>query len=460
MATNPIQKKKPSLKNIGIVALIPVFIASFLGCIDLTIVSTAIPSIKKVFLSNEDTLQWVVVGLMITLSSTMIIVGKLSDIYGAKKILIYGLAILTIGSLMSALSQNISILILGRIIQGLGIAILYTTPPAIINETCPSHRVGKIMGYYFSINGLGLALGPVIGGLLVYSVGWRSIFILNIPISLICMIAIFWMLDESKITKKKEEVDIIGTFLLICFLVSALTLLTNIHKWGLYSYQTLMTFLFSIVVLCVFYRSEKETSQPIVNFNIFHNKNFVRSCACNALLASIYSVNLFFLPQVLEQEKNVHYPFIGIIMLLGTIALSVASSFVNRIVLKYSVTTTLKIGFVFLALSSISFTYFSDLMDVYVFCIPIILFGVGWGFILSPSITLGITSQDTADSGNSMGIIGTIHNFGGSVGLSISVLLYAYSSMIYKRSFFAPFFLISVISLIGVGYCFRAKRRD
>ncbi len=442
-------QKERTTANISSIALLAVFLSSFIACIDLTVISTAIPKIKSFFLTQEDVLQWVIVGLMITLSSTMILAGKLADMYGAKKLLLYGLAILFLGSLIAALSlhHRISILITGRIIQGVGIAILYTSPPAIINENFPRNQVGKIMGYYFGVNGLGLALGPIIGSMLVYYFNWRSIFLINLPITAICFALIFIFLHSDQIRKSANNLDVVGAFLLISGLAAMLTLITNIHQWGIFSYPSFITFVFCIVVLCVFYRSEQETEEPIIRFSIFKNKKFLLSCLCNAGLAAMYSTTLFFIPQALKQEQSIQYPYLGAIMLLITISLAITSTLINRLVVKKSVYFVLFCGFVLLTTSVFIFSYISATTTLLLILLALCLFGIGWGFILSPSITLGMTSTPMEDSGNSMGIIGTCHNLGGAVGLAISVLLFDYVTKQYSPLFSVPFLFLFFIGL-------------
>jgi MFS family permease len=155
---------------------------------------------------------------------------------------------------------------------------------------------------------------------------------------------------------------------------------------------------------------------------------------------------------MLKELQDVHYPYIGLTMLAGTISLAITSAIVNKLVEKYSVLPIIISGFLFLFISTLLFSitsyagYYTD--SIYQVIFALIIFGVGWGFILSPSITLGITATKVQDSGNSMGIIGTIHNFGGAVGLAISVMIFDYlSKNDSKIMFAAPMIFVFFIAL-------------
>lgn len=163
-------------------ALLGVAIASFLGCIYFTIVNTAIPALRAELGMSVGDAQWVVTAFVMALSATMVASGRIADLHGRRRALYAGMLLFGLGSLGAGLSQGMLQLVACRFIQGLGCSALYTASAAIVSQAfAPSER-GKALGLLFAGNGLGLAIGPVAGGLLVSSLGWRWIFLINLPV--------------------------------------------------------------------------------------------------------------------------------------------------------------------------------------------------------------------------------------------------------------------------------------
>ncbi|WP_237387696.1 MFS transporter [Xenorhabdus sp. Sc-CR9] len=165
--------------------LIGICIASFLGCIDLTVVNTIIPAIGREFNTPLRETQWVTSVFMIALSAFMVPAGTLADSRGRKKILMWGLLLFGAASLFVGLATNFTTITVFRFIQGIGCAILYTVSGAIISYLFDENEQGKALGILFGINGLGLAIGPIIGGLFAGIVNWRYAFLINIPFIII-----------------------------------------------------------------------------------------------------------------------------------------------------------------------------------------------------------------------------------------------------------------------------------
>lgn len=145
-------------------ALLGVSIASFLGCVDFTIVNTALPALQADLGASVDSLQWVINGFILALSSVMVLVGRLADLHGRKRMLFIGLGVFGLASLAAGLAGRVDGLIAARVVQGLACAVLYTASGAIVASTFASHEQGKAFGVLFGVNGVGLAVGPVLGG--------------------------------------------------------------------------------------------------------------------------------------------------------------------------------------------------------------------------------------------------------------------------------------------------------
>ena len=163
-------------------AMAGIAIASFLGCIDFTIVNTAIPAIQAAFDADIAQVQWTVTAFVAALSICTIAVGHLADRHGRREAMFASMGLFAAASLGAGLAPNLAWLVPWRAVQGVACAGLYTVSAAVAAAMFPEQQRGRALGLLFSINGLGLAFGPVAGGLLVEAWGWRAIFLLNVPL--------------------------------------------------------------------------------------------------------------------------------------------------------------------------------------------------------------------------------------------------------------------------------------
>lgn len=191
-------------------ALVGVGIASFLGCIDFTIVNTALPAIKTSLHATVNQLQWIINIFSLALCACMVIMGRLADIYGRRKVLYIGMLVFAVSSFLAGCAINIQWLIVWRLIQGVACSILYTASGAIVSNVFPVEERGKAMGIFFGIAFSGLAAGPVLGGLIVGVFSWRWVFLVNVPVVIISLIICTLSVPESKSPLANRKIDYLG----------------------------------------------------------------------------------------------------------------------------------------------------------------------------------------------------------------------------------------------------------
>ncbi len=428
--------------------LIAICIASFLGCLDLTIVNTALPTIQHTMNVNVDSLQWIITGLLAALSGTMVLAGRLADIFGHRRLLVIGLLIFGFASLLAGAASTIDILIIARILQGFGIAILYTAPPSFINHTFEKEKVAKAMGYYFSASSLGLASGPLLGGLIVGSLGWQWIFYLNIPFVLISLFIVMVYSPKNEI-KKSEQLDIKGAVFLVTSLIVMLLATNSMGSSSLCGVALLVIALFG---LFLFVRHEKICPEPMLDLNLFRYPTFVLGGIANIALACFYANAFFLMPLYLSIVKHFDAMHIGLILLPATLILAVISPWVNKLVERFSVWKVLAAGFLCFTTSAFLQQNFTQATSIISIILTYALIGIGWALILSPSFASALTAIPKQQSGVAMGALGTMHNAGGSIGLAIGVILFGKSTSGLSAQQFIenqsmPFIFIGVLSI-------------
>jgi len=405
-------------------ALCGVGLSSFLGCIDFTIVNTALPDIQNEFSSSFSTLQWVMNIFVIALSSMMVIMGRLGDIFGHKKVFYVGVFAFGISSIMAAISPSLSFLILARLIQGISCAILFTNSGAIISHIFPTNQQGKALGILFGINGLGLAAGPFIGGLLVNYLGWRWIFYINLPVVAIVLITCLCALPKENFKASNGQLDAPGA-VLVTFILACISLIfTQGSDWGWGSNQIIGLTALSFSCFGIFCLVEKKSPDPILNFGLMKNTQFSSSSLASFTLGAFYSLAFFLMPLYLDNVLHLSALDIGLMLLPTTAGVAIISPMIGKVVDKLGCKPVILFGLSLLACSAGLQSLFGMNENTIFILIAFLCMGIGWGCVLSPSMTAAVTSVPQSYTGAAIGNLGTIQNIGASLGLAIGVAVF------------------------------------
>ncbi|MCC5632405.1 MFS transporter [Nostoc sphaeroides CHAB 2801] len=222
--------------RIKAVTLAAMCFALFMANLDDTVMNMALPKIQISLNSGVSGLQWILNAYTLSAAGIMLPSGTLGDIYGRKRVFLTGLVIFTIASLICGLAPNLSILITGRTLQGIGAAALVTGSLSIIADTFPEPKEkAKALGIWAAVSGLALVAGPALGGLLVDTLGWQSVFFLNLPLGAIAFQVTSRVVKESK-DPSKQRLDVPGLLLSVIFLASLTYTLTQGNA-GLWRYR-------------------------------------------------------------------------------------------------------------------------------------------------------------------------------------------------------------------------------
>lgn len=303
-----------------------------------------------------------------------------------------------------------------------------TVPIAIVPSLFPVAERGRAIGILFGVNGFGLAIGPVVGGFVISALSWRWIFLVNAPIILLSFLICLSIVPESKSNEQGAKIDWLG-FVLLGGAFSLLVLTTvQGAQWGWGSPLVLSFYALAAVCLGLFYRVEKKTASPLLQLSLFANRIFVVSTLANILLAFYYTVAFFILPLYLYSILGKNSDQIGLTLLPATIMVAILSPIVGYTVDKFGVKISLLFGFALFALSAFMQTFFAVDTHFVFLLITLITLGIGWAFILSPTFVAALSSLPESMGGVATGTIGTLHNFGGAIGLAIGMVIYHYQA--------------------------------
>jgi EmrB/QacA subfamily drug resistance transporter len=323
--------------------LIAVMLAMFMGAIEATIVSTAMPAIVG-DLGGFSLYSWVFSAYLLMNAVTVLIYGKLSDLFGRKPIITTGIVIFLIGSVLCGFSQSMTQLILFRFIQGFGAGAVLPMATTIVGDIYTKEERAKIQGYLSSVWGISAISGPLIGGILVEYVSWRYVFWVNIPLGLLA-IAGLWIFLHENIEKKKPVIDYTGAVLLVVTVSTLMILLVEAGvrlPWG--SWQTILLLGLAVIGLAAFIYHEMRTPQPMMPFDLWKVRSIlvanVVSLTTGIMLIGISSFLPAFVQGVMEKSATVA----GFTLTAMSIGWPISATIAGRLLLKAGYFITSLIG--------------------------------------------------------------------------------------------------------------------
>ncbi|MCF8587206.1 MFS transporter [Gordonia liuliyuniae] len=400
--------------------------ASFLGCIDLTIVSTALPSITRELGTTIGTSQLVLSGFLTALAMFMVTAGRLGDRRGRRSVLLVGLAVFVVASVGAALAPGIGWLIAARFVQGAACAVLYTGTSTLVEQLFPEGERGRAVGWLYAVNGVGLAIGPVLGGLLVPAFGWGAVFWINVPFGL-AAIALIVAAVPSPAPRSTTALDVPGQALLAVTVAAVVAFVSLPETIGWISAPVLVAAAIAAVGVIALAAVERRADDPLLRIDLFAHPRFRAALLSDFFLAAFYASALLVLPPYLADRHGLSDPAIGGSLLLVSGTMAVTSARVGRWVDKAGPAGPLRYGFAALAVTAGAVLVGASTGSLVTLLVGFVFFGLGWALILAPATLAALSAVPAAESGFAIGASWTFHNLGGALGAAVAAALYASS---------------------------------
>ena len=310
-------------------------IGLLMSIMDQSGINIALPKIADHFNVDIPTVQWITLSYMLSTSAMFMPIGRLSDMIGRKRIFLTGLLIFMGAAAVGGASPVFPLMIVAKIVQGIGAAGIQANGMAMIIEAFPEREWGKALGQYITIIGLGIIAGPVIGGLLVSEFGWRLVFFANIPVGLIALVSVLAVVKgEGGIPGKgtrRFSFDWAGAGLssgaLVCFLLG----MANAHRFGWSSPPIIVSLLITAALLTAFIWWELHTSDPILDLSFFRNKLFSTGIAARLLFFLALSSVFFLMPFYLIKGLNYEPKIAGLFILPSAASLTIMGPISGRL---------------------------------------------------------------------------------------------------------------------------------
>jgi len=402
-------------------ALLIATLSSFLTPFMVSSINIALPSIGKEFGMSAVLMSWVPTAYLLSAAMFLVPFGRLADIYGRKRIFAWGIWIFTVSSLLLAFSPSSSWLIAFRILQGFGSAMIFGTGMAILTSVFPAAERGRVLGINVAAVYLGLSLGPVLGGFLTHQFGWRSIFLVNVPLGVLVIYFLATKLKKEWAEAWDEKFDLTGSIIYSAALVAIM------YGLSLLPARTgIALALAGVAGAALFVGWEMKATSPLLNMNLFfYNAAFAFSNLAALINYSATFAVTFLMSLYLQYLKGLTPQHAGFILVSQPLVMAVFSPLAGRLSDRIEPRVVASIGMGFTAAGLFLFTFLDGDTHIGFIITGLVLLGFGFALFSSPNTNAVMSSIEKRFYGVGAATLGTMRLIGQMLSMGIAMILFA-----------------------------------
>jgi MFS transporter, DHA2 family, methylenomycin A resistance protein len=407
------------------VILLTMSLGVLIAQIDTSVVNLAVKEIGASLGAGVTALQWVVDAYNLVYASLLLTAGALADLYGRRRIFALGIALFTLGSLVCGLAPNAAVLVGGRAVAGLGAALEIPTSLAILTVAYPDKKQrAHALGVWASCNGLAFAIGPTLGGVLVDSVGWRSIFLLIVPICALALVLTATSVPESKDPKGRRP-DAPGQALAVAALGALSLAVIEGPRWGWGSIGSVAAFVASALSAVLFLLRQKGSDGGLVPLAMFRNRVFSASLGIAAAMTFGMYAMLFLTPLYLQAGRGDRALLAAVELLPMSVTFAIVSQFAGKIANAYGPRLPMTLGMAMMGTGLFILALIPLDNSLLLIEAALLVIGCGLGLNTAPVNAVAVASVPTARSGTASGLVNTARMVGATLGVAVLGALFA-----------------------------------
>ncbi len=399
--------------------------ALFMLMLDNTVVNVALPSIQRDLNASLASLEWTVNAYTLTLAVLLVTGGRLGDIFGRRRMFLFGVVVFGLSSLAIGFAPSDGFLVAFRAVQGVGAAFMMPATLSIITQAFPPEQRGTAIGTWAGVSALALAIGPVVGGFLTEYVSWRAIFFINPPIAVVAVAMTLFATRESRDETVDKTVDYAGIATITIGLTALVLALVEANSWGWGSVRVICLLVAAASALTAFVLIERRVKAPMVNITFFKSRTFLGANLVAFLISFAMFAQFFFL--TLYLQNILHYSPLqtGIRFLPSTIVIIIMGPLAGRLTDKVGSRPLMTLGLVVVA-SALAIQSRLTVHSGYGLLLPgFVLMGLGMGLVMSPMSTAAMNAVDRTKSGAASGLLAMIRMVGSTFGVAVMGALVA-----------------------------------
>jgi EmrB/QacA subfamily drug resistance transporter len=438
------------------VVLIIAILAGFITPFDGSAVNIALPVLGAEFHMDAISLSWVATAYLLSSALFLVPFGKIADIYGRKKIFLYGIAVFSFSSLIMTMVSSTEMLIGVRVIQGIGSAMIFGTGVAIVTSVFPPGERGKALGIYITAVYIGLSIGPLLGGAMTQYLGWRSIFFVNVPIGITAILLILWKIKGEWAECRGEKFDLTGSVIYGASVVAVMygfSVLPDLKGASLIAVGILGVIIFALYELRI--------PSPVLDITLLTKNRIFAFSNLSALInySATFAVT-FLLSLDLQYTKGFTPANAGSILIVQPIVMALISPVAGRLSDRVEPRIVASAGMAFTALGLFLLIFLTETTPVWYLVVILIVLGIGFGLFSSPNTNAIMSSVDKRFYGVASGMNGTMRLLGQMLSMGIAMMIFAitigpveitpeyYSQFVLSLHY--AFILFTVFCIIGI----------
>ena len=414
-------------KKRSFIVLLAVISMTFMATLDASIVNIALSVLSNELNVTLSAIEWVVVSYSIVICGTILFFGRLGDVIGKTRIFKIGTVIFTLASLLCGLCNSFYWLVFFRFIQGIGASAYMANNHGIITELCPAEKRGKALGILITSVAVGNMLGPSLGGVILSTLNWNSIFYINVPIGILVFILGIKYLPSSE--KKQEKIDYKGGILQFVGTTLFFGFLTASQKFGLANSFIWIGIILSIIIICLFVVVEKRQNQPLLDIEIFNNWRFSSNLICAFASFLCLAASYILIPFYLQKTMGLTPIQAGMFIMLSPLILALSAPIFGSLSDKVEPEKVILIGLLILSVGFLLMSTLNINSKPILCTLFICTIALGQSIFQPANNSLIMSSC----SKNKLGIVGSVNslvrNLGQIMGITLSTtLLYGFMS--------------------------------
>lgn len=409
-------------------ALASLSLATLLSSLGTSIASVGLPSLMQAFGASFQAVQWVVLAYLLAITTLIVSAGRLADMFGRRPLLLGGIALFTAASVLCGLAPTLWLLIAARAVQGLGAALMMALTLAFVAETVSKERTGSAMGLLGAMSAIGTTLGPSLGGLLIAGLGWRAIFLVNVPLGLLTF-ALAWraLPAHGKSAQAAQgKFDATGTVLLALTLAAyALAMTLGRGNFGPLNIGLLAATAAGIGLFVIAQRSVKN---PLVQLASFRDPRLSASLVMSLIVATVMMATLVVAPFYLSRGLGLDAAMVGVVLSTGPLVSTLSALLAGRLADRFGANRMMVAGLFSLAIGTFLLSLALTRLGIASYVIPITVTCFGYALFQTSNNAAVMSGVGAGERGVISGLLNLSRNLGLITGASLMGAIFAVAS--------------------------------
>lgn len=418
------EKKDQAAKPVThpFIAMLGMLIGGFVGMLSETSLNIALPSLMTALHVNIGTIQWLVTGYMLIIGIVLPLSSLLSRIFSTRQIIVFAIIAFIVGAIISALASSFPVLLIGRMIQGIGTGLILPLMFTVATLIFPPYKLGAAMGLIGLVIMFAPAIGPTLSGMILGILSWQWIFWMFVPFLIVALILVMkYLPNVGHITKPKIDVfSIILSTLGFGGLVTGVSLASD-QGWG--SPTVIATLTAAIILLAWYIKRQLSATEPILNFHIFANRQYRTGAILVMMDFGIILSSMYLLPMFWQNGLAIPVALTGIVMLPGGIVNAAVSAIAGRYSDLISKRLLSVSGFAMTIIGIVLFLFANSTSPIWYVILAHIVMMIGVPLSMSPSQTFGLSALDQRTSSDGSTIMNTFQQIVGAIATAIATAL-------------------------------------